>query len=259
MANCPICHTEYREGEAETCKTCGWDLTPEHKIFGLKFATSQPVKLIDWGRQVWKRSREDISKLQEKLAAAEMQLVQIQRERDESRLNKLEAIVEQLQERVTVLETRSSPPSQTSTPQFTEPPSQSRETITQPHDAIEDLDFVTLYNTHPDRLTEIVAVSETKESIEARRGGTRQFPVLKPDRRGDYWIVPYNDEFYLVPKTELKFNEHKVQAMEAAFECHHYQAEVSSQFELVKPAEVKETDGEWQAIARGILQFSNKN
>jgi len=255
MANCPICHTEYREGEVETCQTCGWDLTPEHKIFGLKFATSQPVKLIDWGRQVWKRSREDISKLQEKLASAEMQLVQMQRERDDSRLNKLEAIVLELQDRVAALETRSTPPSQASTPQFSEPPSQSRETQNQPDEAIADLDFVTLYNTRPDRLPEIVAVSETKESIEARRGGTQQFPVLKPDRRGDYWIVPYDKVFYLVPKAELKFNEHKVQAMEAVFECHNYQAEVSSQFELVKPAEVKETDGEWNAIVRGILQF----
>lgn len=34
MSKCPVCQTDYMEGQVECCPSCGWDLTPYPPTLG---------------------------------------------------------------------------------------------------------------------------------------------------------------------------------------------------------------------------------
>ncbi|MCT7984253.1 GUN4 domain-containing protein [Laspinema sp. A4] len=55
---CPICDTDYLEGEHQRCSRCGWDLTPvpgsPSSKFRKAFLAKQQIQ-IDWGRKMWMR------------------------------------------------------------------------------------------------------------------------------------------------------------------------------------------------------------
>ncbi|MEB3881865.1 GUN4 domain-containing protein [Lyngbya sp. CCY1209] len=66
---CPICETEYTENEIETCKVCGYDLTPYPSLF-------EPIppgflekerKRIAAAKRVWQLSQSMVSQLQTRL------------------------------------------------------------------------------------------------------------------------------------------------------------------------------------------------
>ncbi|MCT7955494.1 GUN4 domain-containing protein [Laspinema palackyanum] len=56
--NCPVCDTEYLEGEHQRCSQCGWDLTPVPGSPSSKlrkaFLVKQKIQ-IDWARKMWIR------------------------------------------------------------------------------------------------------------------------------------------------------------------------------------------------------------
>lgn len=58
MLQCPVCDTEYMEGETQRCSVCGWDLIPppdsKYSKVGKAFLEKQKVQL-DWARKMWVR------------------------------------------------------------------------------------------------------------------------------------------------------------------------------------------------------------
>lgn len=60
MAQCPICQTEYLEGQARYCFTCGWDIIPYPLTFNEQipeaFLEKEQAKLV-WAKQMWARSQ----------------------------------------------------------------------------------------------------------------------------------------------------------------------------------------------------------
>lgn len=56
--HCPVCDTEYLEGEHQRCSNCGWDLTPVPGSPSSKlrkaFLAKQQTQ-IDWARKMWIR------------------------------------------------------------------------------------------------------------------------------------------------------------------------------------------------------------
>lgn len=120
--------------------------------------------------------------------------------------------------------------------------------------------WVETYNKNPDSfLKEVTEVSETEESIEARRLGTSQTAIFEKARRGkgNYGILIREGFNYLVPKANIKINEYNYETVETLFECQGYQSGYSNDFKLVKPAIVSPiSSGEkWKLIELGVLQF----
>lgn len=118
--------------------------------------------------------------------------------------------------------------------------------------------LISLYNHNPSAIaSQATGVSETKDSIEARRAGRSQRAVFTQDRRGNYWVVQVGSQSYLIPKSDIKINEHSFNAVQALFDCYGYQAGGSDNFTLVKPAAVVPVvqGKEWELSDRGTLQF----
>jgi hypothetical protein len=114
------------------------------------------------------------------------------------------------------------------------------------------------YNEEPQIFSEkgVEVVSETEDSINQRRLGTSK-AILEKNRRGNYWILTENGCHYLVPRVNFKINEYNSDGVQALFICCDYQASISRNFQLVKPAKVSIITGleKWQLEVHGILQF----
>ncbi len=67
MAKCPVCYTEYIEGQVKYCSTCGWDLSSYLTTFAGQvpeaFLEKAQAKL-GWSRQMWARLQSTLSELQ---------------------------------------------------------------------------------------------------------------------------------------------------------------------------------------------------
>lgn len=128
------------------------------------------------------------------------------------------------------------------------------------HPSSKEEELASSYNEDPKRfLTQnnnVEVVSETEDSMNQRRLGTSK-AILKKDRRGNYWILTENGCEYMVPKENFKINEYNYNTVQALFECLNYQASITIDFQLVKPAKVSFLTGleKWQVEERGILQF----
>ncbi|HBE21494.1 MAG TPA: hypothetical protein DEG17_09600 [Cyanobacteria bacterium UBA11149] len=123
----------------------------------------------------------------------------------------------------------------------------------------EETNLVKLYEKQRNQLSGYTTeVSETEESIGERLSGNNQAAVLEQSRKGNYWIINGKEHKYLVPqKDNLKINTFNYETVEALFECRGYEANISSDFKLIKPGKVRltSTGDKWQLIERGVLQF----
>jgi DNA repair exonuclease SbcCD ATPase subunit len=127
------------------------------------------------------------------------------------------------------------------------------------HPSSKEEELAISYNEDPKKFStqnNVEVVSETEDSINQRRLGTSQ-AILTKDKRGNYWILTENGCEYMVPKDNFKINEYNYNTVQALFECLNYQASITSDFQLVKPAKVSFITGleKWQLEDRGILQF----
>lgn len=91
MAQCPVCITEYLEGQVKYCSTCGWDLSPYPVTFSGQipeaFLEKERAKLA-WARYLWgqwqrqiKDFNQDKLSLQSQLNTIKQQLQKIQQEK----------------------------------------------------------------------------------------------------------------------------------------------------------------------------------
>ena len=121
---------------------------------------------------------------------------------------------------------------------------------------ITQANIVEKYNENPANLSSDTEVLETTESIEIRRLGVSQRPVLEKVRRnqGNYWVINVEGIPYLVPKAKLRVTEHIFSTLNILFDCHNYRNDYTK-FTLIKPAEVSKSGENWELKEKGILKF----
>ena len=120
-----------------------------------------------------------------------------------------------------------------------------------------DLQLISMYQHDARSLLEnAIVVRETEQSIDQRLDGSAQGAILGKHRRGNYWILNEGWIDYVVPKNNIKINEHSLNTVANLFECQGYWFGYSG-FKLIKPARVSAISrGEtWQVVERGVLQF----
>ncbi|NEP80812.1 MAG: hypothetical protein F6K39_23160, partial [Okeania sp. SIO3B3] len=102
-----------------------------------------------------------------------------------------------------------------------------------------------------------ITVSVTEESIDNSRLGVGK-PIMRPKRRGNYWILKQGNSEYLVPSDTIIINEYSIEIMEKLFECQGINSEgYQDKFELLKPAKVSSIGEEkWQLSEPGKLIFT---
>ncbi|MEH1780360.1 MAG: hypothetical protein V7L26_14810, partial [Nostoc sp.] len=85
MKNCPVCNSEYTEGEV-TCPICSWDLTPYPLTFVGQipdaYISKEKIKL-NWAQEIWVKQQQLAA-----LSAAE--IAQLQQEK-----TRLETVIHQ--------------------------------------------------------------------------------------------------------------------------------------------------------------------
>ena len=118
------------------------------------------------------------------------------------------------------------------------------------------VNIVDVYNQNPASLSSDIEVLETTESIENRRLGVSQRPVIEKVRKnqGNYWVVNVEGIYYLVPKAKLRVTEHTFSTLNILFDCHDYRDDYTK-FTLIKPAEVSKSGDNWELKEKGILEF----
>ena len=177
----------------------------------------------------------------------------------ESRISELEARLKQLQGNSSSAPTASS----------SEPP-KSRNNSTNPSQEKTKLpttrppvptnsttvNIVDVYNQNSASLSSDIEVLETTESIENRRLGVSQRPVIEKVRKnqGNYWVINVEGIYYLVPKAKLRVTEHTFSQLNILFDCHNYRDDYTK-FTLIKPAEVSKSGDNCELKEKGILEF----
>ena len=132
------------------------------------------------------------------------------------------------------------------------------ETPTHQYSGLLDLELISMYQQNPRSLLKnaIAEVSKTDQSIEQPPLGGAQGVILRKVSRGEYCILIEGGVDYMVPKNNIKINEHNLDTVVNLFECQGYRHGYSG-FQLIKPAIVSSmSKGEtWQLVERGVLQF----
>ncbi|NJN75611.1 MAG: hypothetical protein HC796_04550 [Synechococcaceae cyanobacterium RL_1_2] len=118
----------------------------------------------------------------------------------------------------------------------------------------QETELVTLYN-QGDKSFEAIEIALTTDSQLRRREGYDEPPVFEAQKRGDFWLVNFRHELYLVPKLKLKVNSYNLSTIRSLFNCYGVN-DKSPNFRLLKPARLKNMGNEqWQLDQMGILQF----
>lgn len=119
-----------------------------------------------------------------------------------------------------------------------------------------NIGLVSAYNINPNSLSEqATIVSESNFTAQQRRLGKNIQSILESDNRGNYWIIIENNDEYLVPKANMRINEHNYLTISTFFNCSGYNSNSSNNFTLVKPAKVYRRGEQWELIEIGELQF----
>ncbi len=112
-------------------------------------------------------------------------------------------------------------------------------------------ELVTVYNNSPKTLS--------AEAIEVSQRGDYQQLILERVRkdRGSFWVLTSENEFYLVPKPNIKLNPFNYQLLTSLFICKDYKQEKFHKFKLLKPGKLSvKVQGEiWKLKEKGELQF----
>ena len=106
------------------------------------------------------------------------------------------------------------------------------------------------YNKNPGSLQGI-GVSETEESFNQRRSGLNVSVVLHPASNPSFLVI---QDQYLVPDPKSKVTTHKLNTIEALFDCSNFRS--GAEIELIEPAIVSPlSNNQWKLNQRGKLKF----
>ena len=106
---------------------------------------------------------------------------------------------------------------------------------------------------------EVTRVTVTKETMEKMRGGTLSQLKFENDRKGNYWIIDWQNVYCLIPKRNLNINPYQYGNFQRIFNCQDYQ-ETYESFEVIEPATVVSCDSrrEYASRNREIWQLERK-
>lgn len=112
-------------------------------------------------------------------------------------------------------------------------------------------EIVIVYNNSPKTLS--------AQAIEVSQRGDYQQLILEKVRkdRGSFWVLTSENEFYLVPKPDIKLNAFNYELLTSLFDCKGYKQEKSQRIKLLKPGKLSlKVQGEtWELKEKGELQF----
>lgn len=179
----------------------------------------------------------------------------------ESRILDLEDELKQLkqlkQNYSPALTTNNPDSTEPNSPHILEPPAETLPALLPASTNITEVNtIVNIYNQNPVNLPSDIEVSEIKETIENRRLGHSQQPVLQKVRRnqGNYLIINVYRTDLLVPKINLKVTEYVFSTLNILFDCDNYSDDYTK-FTLIKPAEVTKLGENWELKEKGKLEF----
>ena len=117
------------------------------------------------------------------------------------------------------------------------------------HETLSEPDLVLLYNNSPKKLSE--------QAIEVSQKSGSQELIIERVRRGSFWVLNSENEFYIVPKDNLRITELNYPLLASLFICKDYQEGKSENFKLIKPGKltVKVPGETWELQEKGELQF----
>ncbi len=102
---------------------------------------------------------------------------------------------------------------------------------------------------------EVTKVTVPQETMEKMRGGTLSEFNFINDRKGNYWIVNWQNVYCLIPKEKININQYQYGNFQRIFKCQNYQ-KIYSDLQLVEPAIVFKSDNEtWQLKTKGKINF----
>lgn len=260
MMKCPVCNTEYIEGEVEVCPTCSWNLTShlqnELPVVGQKLESLKQAEA--WARKTWELME---------LASQGLSLSQIN---PDVLFEQISRLISPLDQRLEALEQYLTANSQqnsaysivTSTneeiPSVTEctqiPRNESQSTTKEIQLSFQEAQLVANYNHNLNLLSKkAVEVSETEESM-SQHG---QSATLETTRRGNYWIINIGEFNYLIPSPKLRINAHNYKTLEKLFNCCGYRPGENSKILLLKSAKVFviSIGQKWGLVEWGVLYF----
>jgi hypothetical protein len=260
MMKCPVCNTEYIEGEVEVCPTCAWNLTSHLQndlpVVGQKLESLKQSEA--WARKTWE---------QMELASQGQAVSQIN---PDVLFEQISRLISPLDQRLEAIEQYLTANSQqnsaysiiTSTngeiPSITEctqtPRNESQTTTKEIQLSFQEAQLVANYNYNLNLLSKkAVEVSETEESM-SQHG---QSATLETTRRGNYWIINIGEFNYLIPSPKLRINAHNYKTLEKLFDCCGYRPGENSKILLLKSAKVFviSIGQKWGLVERGVLYF----
>ena len=119
------------------------------------------------------------------------------------------------------------------------------------HETASEPQLVLVYNNSP--------LSLLEQAIEVSQRGDYHQLILERVRtdRGSFWVLNRENEFYLVPKPNIRLNPFNYQLLTSLFICKDYQEGKPQKFKLIKPGKlVIKVQGEtWELKEKGELQF----
>jgi len=129
-----------------------------------------------------------------------------------------------------------------------------------PKVTLSEEEILEVYNNNPDVLfNSAVKVSVTQESL------LNKDAILLEKTKSkiaSYWVVATEDNnYWLLPKGNLKINSYNYETVKRLFECDRYQADIDSEFLLIQMAKVSLNQNriQWQLLEPGRLKFIYKN
>ncbi|MTJ49509.1 hypothetical protein [Dolichospermum sp. UHCC 0259] len=244
---CPVCGQEHIESKVEFCLNCSYLLTTySPNLLEYPEIQQRENKRLLLAREAWNKysnlqkqletANEEESLLKQQLqAASEDNQPSLNNSSVEQYLSKISSNIQYLPNMLTILQ--------------------------QIHENLVSQSLgnglVSAYNINPHSLSEqAITVYETEYSFKQRLLGKKIQPILESDSRGNYWIITEGNDEYLVPKANIKINEHNYLAtISTFFNCLGYNSNSSNTFTLVKPAKVYKIGEQWELIKIGELQF----
>ena len=102
---------------------------------------------------------------------------------------------------------------------------------------------------------ESIEVKVPQETVEQMRSGTQSELKFSNARKGNYWIINWQDTYYLIPKEKTYINPHQYGNFQRVFNCQNYQENYKT-FEVTEPAIVINYDGDnWRLERKGKIKF----
>lgn len=260
MPECPVCKTEYHEGQ-DYCSVCNWYLAPISLELE-QHISEREQRRLKWATEVWGRlpqmstNHNHPSKVApEQPTEAKGQIEELLKQEIAPLVQRMTQLEQSIAQRIGQLQRQlSEQETEHQNLDHQKPNQNSSRSESQSYPDNKQIKFVLDYRENPERCgRNAIAVGKVQDK-------TGKQPItLEISNPGDYWLFPQSRENYLVPQPDIQLNQYKYKTLEKLFICDGYDAAKDYPFNILKPAIVSRSEGEtWELVERGILLFENK-